>query len=157
MKTARQVVVQAVTEWLERGDIEEMARALRQLEDGILSPNDRTRMEEDLGLWRFGKWALLGDTGPGQRLKALLEYRARVKESPTFWASIVPMTDDEAAPFDALMCQLLTLEQRRAIQCTYQYHQSEDAGARLLKKNRYDFRVIRDTAIRKLCEAVQTA
>jgi hypothetical protein len=157
MKTARQVVVQAVVEWLERGDIEDMARSLRQLEDGILLPGDRTRIEEDLGLWRFGKWALLGDTGPGQRLKALLEYRARVKESPTFWASIVPMTDDEAVPFDEIMCRLLTPKQRRAIQCTYQYHQSEDASARIMQINRYDYRVARDSGLRKLRDAVQTA
>ncbi len=157
MKSARQVVVSAVVEWLEAGDIRAMASAIHEAEDGILSCAEREQIENDLGLWRFGKWALLGDGGPGQKIKAILEYQARVKESPTFWASIVPLNDDEGLAFDRLMAKHLNPRQIGAIKCHYQYHQSEDSGARILGLNRYAFRVSRDAGLRKLRDLAEIA
>lgn len=156
MKTARQVVGQAVAEWMERGDVETLARQVREAEDGIMPPNQREKLADELGIWRFGKWALLGDEA-GQAIKRQLEYQARVKESPTFWQSIVPLNDDEGVAYDSLICRVLTVAQRRAIQCTYQYHMGEETGARGMAVSRYSFRVLRDTALKKLNDFIESA
>ncbi len=155
-KTARQVVQQVIQELMTGDDIRQLASLLRESEDGMLSTGEREQIVRDLRLWEFGKWALLGDSGPGQHIRQVLQYHSRVKESPTFWQSIIPMTDDEGVAFDALMAANLSRRQTLAIRCAYQYHQSEDAGARIMGIGRYQFRVARDTGLRKLCEAAQT-
>jgi hypothetical protein len=154
MNTARQV---AVAEWMERADIEEMARIMREREDGIMPAKDRIKLEKELGIYRFGKWALMGDSEPGQQIKRQLDYQARIKEAQSFYASIVPLNDDEGEAYDAVITAVLDKEERRVIKCVYQYFCSEESTARGLTLDRYTVRVIRDRSLRILSEAIEKA
>jgi hypothetical protein len=154
MNTARQV---AVAEWMERADIEEMARVMREREDGIMPAKDRIKLEKELGIYRFGKWALSGDAAPGQHIKRQLEYRARVRESQSFYDSIVPLTDDEGEAYDAIVTAVLDMQERKVLKCVYQYFLAEAVTGRVLSIDRYSVRVIRDRGLRILSEAIEKA
>ncbi len=154
MNTARQVAVAA---WMERADIEDLARAIREREDGIMPAKDRIKLEKELGIYRFGKWALLGDNGPGQTIKRQLEYRARIKESQTFFDSIVPLNDDEGVAYDAVITAVLDKQERDVLKCVYQYFCSEESTARGLTLDRHAVRVIRDRSLRILSESIEKA
>lgn len=115
----------------------------------LMEPIERDRVVKVLRLWEFGKWALLGNSS-AQQIKRQLQYQPRNKESMTHWQSIMPMSDDDACEFDRMLCQVCTPLERNVIHCAYQYHQSEDAGARILSIGRYQFRSVRDEALGKL-------
>ena len=122
---------------------------------GLLSVAEREQIVKDLRLWEFGKWALLGDDA-GQMIRRQLQHRSS-RGTPTFWESIGPMSDEEAETLDAWMCRTLPEMQRKVLKCAYQYHQGEDAGARVLRIIRWQFRMERDSALKKLSDAAQKA
>jgi hypothetical protein len=153
-KRAQHAAQVKVAEWMERADIEEMARLMREREDGIMPAKDRVRLEKELGIYRFGKWALSGDSAPGQHIKRQLEYRARIKESQTFYDSISPLNDDEGVAYDAVITAVLDKQERDVVKCVYQYFCAEETTARALSLDRYAVRVIRDRALRILSDAI---
>lgn len=136
-------------DFMERGDIEDMAAAVHA--GGVMSATERQRVERVLRIWEFGKAALLEDDA-GQHIRRQLQYQPRIKETPTFWQSLIQMNDDDAYEFDRLLCATCTEQERKVLLCQYQYHQSEDAGARVLHLGRYHFRAIRDRALNKLLD-----
>lgn len=146
-----------VSQWMERADIEEMARLMREREDGIMPAKDRIKLEKELGIYRFGKWALMGDGGPGQQIKRQLDYQARIKEQQSFYDSIVPLNDDEGEAYDAIVTAVLDAEERKVLKCVYQYFLAEAVTGRVLTMDRYSVRVVRDRSLRILSEAIEKA
>jgi hypothetical protein len=121
----------------------------------VLAAAERKIIETDLRIWDFGKWALMGD-GSSQHIRRQLQHRSS-RGTPTFWETIMPMNDEEGVAFDRWLSRALGEMERKAILCAYQYHCSEDSGARTLRLTRKGFRTIRDAALKKLRDAEETA
>lgn len=147
MKTARQVIEQTAVDYMERADIEALARELTR--SAVMSSGTRKQIEDDLEIRAFGKWALLGDSN-GQAIKRQLQYSPRIKESMTEWQAITPMADDMAMKFDRMMAAELSETERSVLKCIYQYCRSPEAAARILSMTNWQVRSVRDGALHAL-------
>ena len=146
-KTARQVIEQTAVEYMERADIEALARELTRAT--VMSAGTRKQIEEDLQIRSFGKWALLGDSN-GQDIKRQLQYSPRIKESMTDWQALPVMDDEQAMKFDRMMAAELTESERNVLKCIYQYCRSPEAAARVLSMTNWQIRSVRDGALHTL-------
>lgn len=144
MKTARQVIEQTAVDYMERADIEALARELTR--SAVMPAGTRKQIEDDLEIRAFGKWALLGDSN-GQAIKRQLQYSPRIKESMTEWQALPVMDDDTALKFDRMMAEELNNAERSVLKCIYQYCRSPEAAARILSMTNWQVRAMRDAAL----------
>ena len=79
-------------------------------------------LEERIRIWRWGKWALLGE-GSGQGIKRQLKFNPRNKSEMSEWQSIAPLDDDDAMIVDAAIA-MLGAEDRRMLKDLYVYWRS---------------------------------
>jgi hypothetical protein len=147
MKSARQVVEREAVNYMERADIEALARELTKV--AVMTAGTRKQIEDDLQIRSFGKWALLGDS-LGQDIKRQLQYSPRIKESMTDWQALPAMDDDTALKFDRMMAAELSETERGVLTCIYQYGRSPEAAARVFSMTNWQVRALRDGALQTL-------
>lgn len=111
MKTARQIISEELHDYVERVDIEKMARGLTALE--------RQNLEEETQINEYGKWCCL--VGDKLGYKPQLKFRGARPEQ-TEWDAIRDIDDETAMTIHAAIVPLPP-QQQEVIYRLYQYCQ----------------------------------
>ena len=111
MKTARRIIAEELCDFMERTDIERMARSLtwHQIKE----------LEAETQIREFGKWCCT--TGIHLGYKAQIKFRGSRPES-TEWDAIREISDEEAMRIHAAVV-MLSEQEREVVYRVYQYCQ----------------------------------
>jgi hypothetical protein len=130
MSTARQIIANELAQWIDQSDYRRFGQT--------------QRMEEQIGIWEYGKWTMRGQ--PGLGYKPQIKFRGSRPES-TAWDSIVDISDDEGMRVHAATVGMES-KRKLVLHKVYMYWQNEET----VKK---DMRISSDTFYRLRREALQ--
>jgi hypothetical protein len=130
MITARQIIANELAQWIDQSDYRRFGQT--------------QRMEEQIGIWEYGKWTMRGQSGLGY--KPQIKFRGSRPES-TAWDSIVDISDDEGMRVHAATVGMES-KRKLVLHKVYMYWQNEET----VKK---DMRISSDTFYRLRREALQ--
>lgn len=128
--SARKVVVEAVIEWLEQ--------------DQLVQLGSTKELEDLIGIWLWGKWALKGDTS-NQAIKRQLKFKTSRSEM-TAWEALPDISDEEGMRIDAAVSALAPTE-RDIIRRIYVYWESTHDIPKALRMTRNRVIQMRDMAL----------
>ncbi len=123
MKSVQQVVREELVRFLEAEDYVRLG-SVQQLED-------------DIGIWQWGKAALLGDSTP-LGIQRQIKFKARIQEGLSMWHAIDPMNDEEFQVMDRIISRLAQRE-REIIKRMYMYWESSRDAANEMRIPRHKF------------------
>jgi hypothetical protein len=128
--TARQVIADEVTRWIEAKDYAELGQT--------------QRLEEHCDIWRYAKWCRKGGL---HRLgiRGQIDYRASRSE-PTAWDALSDLSDDEAMTIHAATVGL-TAPAVRALKLFYEDWQTAEEAAKAMRIRKEDFLLLKRDAL----------
>lgn len=141
-KTASDVVIETLIEWLQAEDYERLSR-----------PQRIPHIEAESRIWEYGKWCMSGHHERVLGYKPQIRFRGSRPES-TFWDSIPGISDEEAMIIHDTMKQLSVRARGIIVQVYINWYTVDEARERMRMRSQ-DFFDLRWEALNTIANALR--